>query len=226
MAGRYTLRTPLDRIVQQFGVGNPAWEILPRYNIWPGQLVPVIRQTDRKREMVKLRWGFIPPAATNDKYAPFNADAETVATKAVFHRAIRRQRCLVPADGFYEWKRDRRAKVKGELPWFSELRGNRPFAFAGVWSRRENNDATPESFAILTTGPNEQIALLNDQMPVILSPDSYELWLDPTMQDPEKLTHLYKPFPASEMETYRVPMWVNARDIEGPRCVERIRAQQ
>jgi putative SOS response-associated peptidase YedK len=224
MCGRYTLRTPVDQVLLHFAVGEPSSGMQPRYNIAPGQFAPVVRQIAGERELVALKWGFISPSSLNDKFAPFNANTETVATKAVFHPAIRRQRCLVPCDGFYEWKRERRMKVKGELPWYFQLRGSCLFAFAGVWTRWEKGNAPVESFALLTTKPNELLAPLNDQMPVILSPADYELWVDPAMQDPAKLAHLYEPFPADEMETYRVPMWVNAKDIEGPRCIERVRA--
>jgi len=150
------------------------------------------------------------------KFAPINAVSETVATNNLFRNAIKKRRCLVLADGFYEWQKSGGKKVKGDAPWLFEVGGGKPFAFAGIWERW----GELESCAILTTGPNELMAPIHNRLPVILSPNDYGAWLDPTMNDPAKLTYLYEPLTASEMTMTRVSNYVNSVKNQGEKCVE------
>jgi putative SOS response-associated peptidase YedK len=214
MCGRFTLRSKVNQLLQEFAAeAQSEFDFAPRYNICPTNDIPVVRQND-KRELVKMRWGFIPSWAKEIGFAPINAVSEKVSVSAMFRSAIKKRRCLVPADGFYEWQKTGK-KVKGDAPWLFEV-GGKPFAFAGIWERWSEL----ESCAILTTGPNELMAPIHHRLPVILSPNDYEAWLDPMMNDPAKLTYLYEPFPASDMTKTRVSSYVNSVKNQGPECIE------
>jgi putative SOS response-associated peptidase YedK len=218
MCGRFTLRARLNRELQEFGAElQSEFDYPPRYNICPMTNIPVIRQTD-KRELLKMQWGFVPSWSKDGKFAPINAVSETVAEKPMFRSAIKKRRCLIPADGFYEWQKTGGKKVKSDAPWLFEVGGGKPFAFAGIWERW----GELESCAILTTGPNELMAPIHNRLPVILSPADYDAWVDPAMNDPAKLAYLYEPFPASEMTMVRVSNYVNKVANQGPECVEPI----
>jgi len=223
MCGRFTLRTPLTLLAQQFlfGLGElPAeLKLAPRFNIAPTQTVAAVRQQTAasKRELALLHWGLIPSWAKDAKIASslINARSETIAEKPAFRTAFARRRCLILADGFYEWKKEGKQK----LPYYFQLAGERPFAFAGLWERwrgptttvAPQDDAGPplESCTIVTTTANELCAPLQDRMPVILEPADYDLWLDPTMTDSQRLLPLLCPFPANEMQIRPVNLRVN-----------------
>jgi len=195
----------------------------PRFNIAPSQPVAVVRLApglhDSRRELVQLRWGLIPSWAKDPAMGNrmINARAETVAEKPAFRAALRRRRCLIPADGFYEWQRTGGQKQ----PYFIHLRDDRPFAFAGLWEAWEGPDhAAVESCTILTTGPNELILPIHNRMPVILAPDAYQLWLDPALQQPGQLEDLLVPYPADEMTAQPVSTYVHSPAGEGPKCIQ------
>ena len=186
MCGRYTLRAPAQVIAETFGVeGDPAGvDVAPRYNIAPGQDVWVVREGSAtpRRRLDRLRWGLVPAWSEKAPAAAtmINARAETAAEKPAFRLPFRRRRCIVPADGFYEWKR----WPSGAQPYLIDRKDGRPFGMAGLWDRWRGPDGTPlESCAILTTSPNELVASLHDRMPVILAPDDFDLWRDPREQD-------------------------------------------
>ncbi|HZZ29556.1 MAG TPA: SOS response-associated peptidase [Pirellulales bacterium] len=218
MCGRFTLRRRLNNILQEFAaeVRGEPFELFGRFNICPTNQVPLIRQTDTGRELSTVQWGFVPSWAKDAKLCPINAVSETIATKPMFRSAIKKRRCLVLADGFYEWKKIPK-KIKGDAPWLFQVKGGEPFAFAGVWERWGKS---LESCAILTTAANELMAPIHDRLPVILSPGDYDAWLDPAMNDPDKLTYFYEPFPASEMSKVRVSAYVNKAGNEGEKCIE------
>ena len=225
MCGRFTLRAPASVIAEQFALFE-APPFAARFNIAPSQPAPVIRmrpdrtEGDRgSRELVWLRWGLIPGWAQDPAIGNrlINARAETAAEKPAFRAAMRRRRCLVVADGFYEWQRTGRAKQ----PFFIHLRDDRPFAFAGLWEAWEGPDHSAiESCTLLTIGPNELMRPIHDRMPVILPPESYDLWLDPAMQQPDRLTPLLAPYPAEQMKTSPVSSLVNNPANDDPRCIE------
>jgi putative SOS response-associated peptidase YedK len=226
MCGRYTLHARLNRLLQQFAVEareggiTPLWDEKPRYNIAPTQQVPIIRQIDGHRELSMVRWGLIPPWADPEKPLPMmnNARSEEVTAKPTFKSIIKNKRCLIIADGFYEWETI--GKIK--QPHYFGLRGYEPFAFAGLWQTWHKGDKPVDSCTIMTTSANELVGEIHDRMPVILSPDDYDLWLDPEMQEPAKLTRLYKPFAASEMESHLVSMNVNKVANQGAELIEPI----
>jgi putative SOS response-associated peptidase YedK len=223
MCGRFTLRTAASAIAEQFDLlGVPAFAA--RFNIAPSQPVPVIRmpreQTPQRRELVWLRWGLVPSWAKDPAIGNrlINARAESAAEKPAFRAAVRRRRCLVVADGFYEWQRTGRKKQ----PYFLHVRGDRPFAFAGLWEAWEGADhSTLETCAILTTDANELVRPIHDRMPVILSPDGCAAWLDPAIEDPRQLAPLLAPYPSEEMEAREVGDFVNSPSHDSPRCLER-----
>jgi putative SOS response-associated peptidase YedK len=218
MCGRFTQAqiAELDREVFKL-LEMPALE--PRYNIAPTQPAGVIRQRPNgELVMHLLRWGLIPAWAKDPAIGNrmINARAETVKTKPAFEKPFRRQRCVVPADGFYEWKRTE----DGKQPFYICRRDGGPLAFAGLWDRwQDPSDETVDSFTIITTTPNTLLAPIHDRMPVILAPHAIDDWLDTTRRDMEHLHALLRPCPEEEMTAYPVSRYVNKPSNEGPECV-------
>ena len=157
-------------------------DLRPRYNVAPSQTVEAIIRLGAEKRLGPMRWGFVSSSAKDPMPAPINARAETVATSSMFRDAFRRHRCLVVADGFYEWRKERRTKT----PFFIRLRSTRPFAFAGIWSLRRSDVGTRSATcAIVTCPPNELMAKIHDRMPVILPPGGRDRRLDPTAGEAE-----------------------------------------
>jgi len=219
MCGRFTLFTAASRLAEVFLPGE-APSAAPRYNIAPSRPVLTVRVSPSggRREFATPRWGLIPPWAKDASIGNrlINARAETAAEKPSFRRAFRERRCLVPADGFYEWKKD----VTGKHPFYIHRRDGSPFAFAGIWERWEGiAGEAVETCAILTTAPNGLLAPLHDRMPVILSPAAYDRWLDPSVRNPELLAPLIGPYPGEELEAYPVGKAVNDPATDDPSCI-------
>ncbi len=218
MCGRYTLSTPVERLAEEFGFDASSIELPPNYNIAPTQGVAAVLLEGGARRLEVLRWGLIPPWADDPQIGSrmINARAETAPEKPSFRRAFRERRCLIPADGFYEWKRTNGAKQ----PYYIRLEEGHPFAFAGLWESWKK-DGGPEirSCTILTTGPNALVGEIHDRMPVVLPPGSYDVWLDPEAERDE-LYGLLAPYPEDEMEAYPVSRFVNSPSNNDPRCVE------
>ncbi len=219
MCGRFTLRLTPTELAQFFRlVSEPA--IAPRYNIAPTQAVAVVRQEGNARELVLMRWGLIPAWAKDGKSGAslINARAETVAEKPSFRSAFQKRRCLIPADGFFEW---RKAGNKTKQPFFIGLRNDQPFAFAGLWERWKSPNGTPiESCTLITTTPNKRLAEIHDRMPVILPNTVWDVWLDSKIQNGASVQSLLVPYPASEMRTYRVSTLVNSPRNDVPACLQ------
>jgi len=197
----------------------------PRYNIAPTQAVPVIRQHPKEpiRQLSMMKWGLIPNWAKNASgtASTINARSETAATKPAFRDPLRLRRCLIPADGFYEWKRTGTSKQ----PFCFEVREGELFAFAGLWDGwKDPSGNWVKTCSILTTTPNTVAASVHDRMPVILYPGSYDLWLDPGMQNVAAISELLKPYDARPMRRYPVSTRLNHvanDDEECSRGVER-----
>lgn len=220
MCGRFTLITPAETLVEQFQLFE-APTLSPRYNIAPTQPVAAVRQSPGNggRELVLLRWGLVPSWAKDPGIGArmINARSETVAQKPAFRAAFRRRRCLVLADGFYEWQRLER----GKQPFYVRLHDGRPFAFAGLWEHWEGPDETMlDSCTVLTTEPNDLLRPVHNRMPVILEPKYYDLWLDPGVQEAELLQPLLRLYPSEGMLAYPVSTWVNSPGNDGPQCIE------
>jgi putative SOS response-associated peptidase YedK len=219
MCGRFTLRTPPKDLVEVFQLLH-ALEMIPRYNIAPTQPVAVVRQGATCREMSLLRWGLIPSWAKDTKIGAslINARADTIATKPSFRTALKRRRCLIPADGFYEWKK---GEGKTKQPFYICMRNGHPFAFAGLWEHWEGPDNSAiDSCTIVTTDANETLRPLHDRMPVILREDDYDRWLDPKIQDPTELCELLKPHAPEEMTAFPISALVNNARNESEKCIE------
>jgi putative SOS response-associated peptidase YedK len=217
MCGRFTLRVPMTLLVDQFHVKIGTDQQLPlRFNVAPTQDIPIVRQTDAGRELAIVRWGLIPSWSKDAKSGPplINARSETAAEKPAFRSAFKCRRCLIPSDGFYEWKKVGNKKQ----PYHFHLTHGQLLAFAGLWERWNNI----ESCTILTTAANELAAQFHDRMPVILSPNDYAEWLDPNAKEPAKLL---TPFPASEMAAIAVNPIVNNARNEVPECIEPFAAE-
>lgn len=224
MCGRYTLRTKLNVLLQQFAA-ELAEEIdyRPRYNIAPTQRVLAVRQPEQgaKRELVELRWGLIPIWEKDTKiaYSTSNARGDTVAEKPAFRSAFKKRRCLILAHGYFEWLKDGKAK----LPQLYEIDGGKPFAFAGLWEYwpgpKDGEPQPIESCTIVTTDANKLAAKVHDRMPFVLSPDDYDLWLDPSIDNRAKLERLIKPFPIKSMTVRPVSTFVNNVKNQGEQCI-------
>lgn len=210
MCGRYRLSRRKQLVEEYFGSAcdEPDWE--PRYNIAPTQTVPVIRQNPTKpvRELSMMRWGLIPSWAKDSSGAAsmINARSETASTKPAFSEALKHRRCLIPADGFYEWKRAGQTK----RPFCFEVNDGALFAFAGLWDRWADASGNwLKTCSILTTTPNAVTSAVHDRMPVILESDTYDLWLDPGMKHLNAISDLLKPYDARRMRCYPVSNRIN-----------------
>jgi putative SOS response-associated peptidase YedK len=210
MCGRYRLSRRKQLVEEYFDTASDEPEWTPRYNIAPTQPVPVIRQNPKepRRELSLMRWGLIPSWAKD----PFgsakmiNARSETAGIKPAFRDALKSRRCLIPADGFYEWKRTGKPKQ----PYCFEVNDGELFAFAGIWERwKDPNGKAVETCSILTTTPNAVTSPVHDRMPVILDPDAYDLWLDPGMRDVQAASDLLRPVDARLMRCYPVSTRIN-----------------
>lgn len=223
MCGRYTLSDPGD-LLTELGVQTEL-ELTPRYNIAPTQNAAVVRATsDGKRELALLRWGLVPSWAQDLKIGSrmINARSETVAEKPSFRQALRRRRCVIPSDGFYEWKK---IDAKTKQPYLIHFKERRPFVFAGLWESwsKDPDLGTVETFTIITTEANEKVTELHHRMPVILPHQAWDLWLDPSVQDGDALTELLTPWAGNDIEFTAVSRMVNSPANDVPQCVEPVR---
>lgn len=188
-----------------------------RFNVAPSQFVPVIRIVEEQPKIAQMRWGFIPAwAKERPKLQPINVRSETAGSSPMFRYAFERQRCLMPADGFYEWQ----GANAPRQPWFIRRKDDLPFAFAAIWSRwRPAPDVEPvETCALLTTTPNTTMQPLHNRMPVILKEKDYRQWLDPKTT-PEQLKALLAPY-GGNLVAERVSPLVNSPKNEDPKCCE------
>jgi putative SOS response-associated peptidase YedK len=218
MCGRFYLVTPASELAQQFQMELP--QLRPRYNIAPQQATLACRLEDGRRRPALLQWGLVPAWADDPGIGErmINARCETAAEKPSFRNALRSRRCLIPASGFYEWRRG----PDGKQPFAFRMRDGRPFAFAGIWEHWERPEGLLQTFAILTTSPNDVMRPVHDRMPVIVAPRDYDLWLDPGVRDPGRIAHLFAPYPAEAMEAYPVSTRVNNPGNDDPMVLERV----
>lgn len=217
MCGRFTLTADTKKLTEAFAGYQIPETLPPRYNVAPSQPVAVIANNGQHK-LEFFQWGLIPgwvkdPAIGNRM---INARAETLAEKPAFKNAYKRRRCLVLADGFYEWQ-----KVNGgKTPMYIRLAGGEPFGLAGLWESWHGPDESLVlSCTIITTNPNSLLADIHNRMPVILPPAAYELWLDPAERSPAQLDNLLKPYPAEAMTAYPVSTLVNNPKNDQPECM-------
>jgi putative SOS response-associated peptidase YedK len=229
MCGRFVQVSSPDLLVERFNVdevASPHHE--PSYNVAPRASVYAVRDRavddGRRRYLSELRWGLVPSWARDPRTGDrmINARAESLADRPAYQRAFQKHRCLVPADGFYEWQRRGRRKQ----PMFIHRRDGEPMAFAGLWAAwRDGNDADAEwlrTCAIVTTNANDKIAPLHDRMPVVLEEHDWDRWLDPTATDTDELAQLLVPSADDLLVAYPVSSAVNSADNDGPELVERV----
>jgi putative SOS response-associated peptidase YedK len=215
MCGRFAFYSPHEAVAQLFGILD-APEVQPRYNIAPTQFIPTVRHDAAAvRRLALLYWGLVPSWAKEKSIGArmINARGETLRDKPSFRNAFKRRRCLVLADGYYEWQ----ALAQGKQPHFIRMRSGQPFAMAGLWETwREAEGSEPlESCAIVTTSPNEELARIHDRMPVILPPEQYDFWLDRRNEDLETLSRLLVGYPSEAMEAVPVSKRVNNARNDG-----------
>ena len=223
MCGRFRL-TRAAKVAELFAI-DPDDDWVPRYNIAPAQDILVIRQhpEEPRRFASNMRWGLIPLWAKDASigYKMINARAETVASKPAFRETLKKRRCLIPGDGFYEWVKNGKTKT----PFCFTMADESIFAFAGIWEQWKNTEGKMvETCSIITTTPNSLVRDVHDRMPVILPDDAYDLWLDPGFTKMEELQPLLKPYDADAMRCYRVSQRVNQVKNDDPECAVEIEA--
>lgn len=220
MCGRYTLTTPAEDLLEVFGVEELAFELRPRYNVCPTDNAPVVARRKDERSMGLLRWGLVPHWADDPSIGSrlINARSETASRKPAFRDAFRRRRCLVPADGFYEWK----AEGGGEgakTPYWIHRPDRRPFAMAGLWDRWEPAEGDPlHTFTILTRDAVPELRDLHARMPVLLDEEGRRRWLDPR-SDSESLSAVLRRRPGP-LRFHPVSRRVNRPGHDDPSCIE------
>lgn len=219
MCGRFTLTVDPSELREAFSNYGFPDQHAPRFNIAPTQPILAIPNDDRQQADF-FAWGLIPSWAKDPSIGSrlINARAEGLAEKPSFRGSFKYKRCLIPADGFYEWKAQPGTKTK--VPYFIFLEDQRPFAFAGLWDEWYSPEGgSVRSATIITTAPNELMTPIHNRMPVILEPEDYARWLDPTPQRPEDLSQLLKPFPADKMSSHPVSTLVNSPSNDRPELV-------
>jgi putative SOS response-associated peptidase YedK len=229
MCGRFVAASTPDEIARYFDAAVPDALLPPNYNVAPTDDVYAVTAAGGIRRVEAYHWGLVPSWAEGPKVGArmINARAETLATKGAFKAAFRRRRCIVPADGFYEWKRTGEARPRSRAPkrpHFIHRPDGEPLALAGLWAvwRGPTEGDRLRSATIVTTTANETIAGLHDRMPVILPASAWDAWLDPADDDLDMLGKLLVPAPASLVATYPVSTEVNSVRNQGPHLVERV----
>ena len=220
MCGRFTLSASPTSLTDTFPGFELPDQLTPRYNITPTQDVAVVANNNPGK-IDLFRWGLIPSWAKDPTIGNrmINARSETLAEKPSFRTAYKRRRCLVLADGYYEWRKEPDGGAK--TPFYIRMASEKPFAFAGLWEQWQlAADAVAVlSCTILTCPPNEMLEQIHHRMPVILDYDAHDLWLDPAEQTSAKLNHLLQPYPADEMEAYPVSRLVNQPRNDRAECI-------
>lgn len=226
MCGRFTLHHSAQEVAERFEVPRALFAVEPRYNIAPGTDIPIVTVGSQGRRIEGVRWGLVPfwakDAAIGNKM--INARVETLAEKASFKYALTRRRCLIPADGFFEWKEERTATSKAaKQPMHIRMKDESLFAFAGLWEEwrdKANPDAPAlKSCTIITGPPNALLATLHHRMAIILRPEDEAAWLDPNRQEPEEVLSLLQMFPDGGMEAYAISTRINTPAYDAPDCI-------
>jgi putative SOS response-associated peptidase YedK len=219
MCGRFEIHSPIEIIAEIFGIADWDIEYQPRYNIAPSQDILIVINNNGNRKLIKSRWGFVPSWSRdlNIGYRMINARAETVASSKTFKSAFEKQRCLVVADGFYEWRKEGTTKK----PFYIRLKSHKPFGFAGLYHALMSPDGEPLTMStIMTIGANELVMPIHDRMPVITPADKYDIWLDPKVQDSSALPGLLNHYPSGEMEIFPVTPKMNSFKYDSPESIE------
>jgi len=221
MCGRFTLTLSPEELQAAFPNFSIPLDIPPSYNIAPSQPIPVVIN-DGSNKMDFYRWGLIPSWTKPDnvgKYSLINARSETASEKASFKASFRRRRCLILADGFFEWSKS--TTGSGKKPYYITMKDQSPFAFAGLWEIWNSPEGDElRTACILTTQPNDVVKPIHDRMPVILPEGKISAWLDPGEARPDELQPLMKPYSAEAMQAYPVSTYVNSPKNNSPQCIQ------
>lgn len=233
MCGRFARFSPAHIFRMLFQL-DEILDLVPQYNIAPGQDVfavrgIVIRDEQQRsaspknysKEVSTFRWGLVPIWAKDPQigFKMINARSETVTEKPAFLEAFKKHRCLIPIDGFYEWKKQQ----DGKQPYYIHMTDKQPFALGGIWDAWTNPQGKIlESCSILTTAPNEVVKPIHNRMPVIIEPKDFDLWLNPAIQESEKVKPLLKPYTASTMVAYPISTFVNSPRNQGEQCITKL----
>jgi putative SOS response-associated peptidase YedK len=220
VCGRFSQQRPASELAEIFAAEPLAEELGPRFNVAPTDDALVVVQRDERRAITAYRWGLIPHWADSAKVGSrmFNARAETLTASPAFRDALRHKRCLIPVDGFYEWKRE----ATRRQPFLIARSDGRPLALAGLWSgwRDPSTDRVIRTFTIVTAGPNAQVADLHDRMPVLVPEEAWSTWLDPRLDDPAELHCLLRPNEDVDLRILAVSQLVNDVRNDGPKLIE------
>ena len=219
MCGRFSLHKPESQIREAFNLEHTEPVGLePRYNIAPSQDVPIIRDTETSREMVMAQWGLIPnwSKESKTKYSTINARIESVAEKPTYRTPFKRRRCLIPADGFYEWK-----VVNGnKVPHHIRMKDGKVFAFAGLWDRWESDGESLDSCTIIVMPANAVMKPIHERMPAIIAPAHYDYWLDSRITDKQEIMLYLNSVQSIQLKAYPVSPWVNSPKHNDERCIQ------
>jgi len=219
MCGRFTLHTPEARIREAFHLEHTdPLGLSPRFNVAPSQDIPIIRDTDTGHEMSLAQWGLVPAWSkeSKTKYSTINARIESVAEKPLYRSSFKHRRCLIPADGFYEWK----VVNVHKIPHYVRMRDGDVFAFAGLWDHWEGDEEFLDSCSIIVMPANEVMKPLHERMPAIIAPAHYDLLLDARMTDKDEIMQYLNSAPSSGLKAYPVSIWVNVPKHDDERCIE------
>ena len=219
MCGRFSLHTPESMIREAFNLERTEpLGLESRYNIAPSQDISIIRDTETDREMVMARWGLIPSWSKEPKtkYSTINARIESVAEKPTYRTPFKHKRCLIPADGFYEWK-----QVAGnKIPHHIRMKSSKVFAFAGLWDHWEDESDSFDSCVIITTPSNEVMKPIHERMPVIIAAAHYDYWLDARINYKQEIMQYLNSAPSSHLTAYPVSTRVNSPRNNDERCIQ------
>lgn len=224
MCGRFVQNIPFETLRHNFNIRATASDIIPNYNVAPTQEILTIIKHDNVNKLEKLHWGLVPFWAKDISIGSrmINARAETASSKPSFRNAFKKRRCLIPADGFYEWKGEKGNKQ----PYYVFTPSGEPFAFAGFWEswtdKESDEESVYKSCTIITTAASESIREIHHRMPVILDPDFYEKWLNAEIQDPKELEIILRDGVIHEMKYYPVSTFVNSVKNNDPNCIKPI----
>lgn len=226
MCGRYSLIATVDQLIEEFGLVGVADgdEIEARYNIAPSQNIPVVRVRDGGLRLDQLKWGLVPSWAKDPEigHRMINARSETLAEKPSFRAALKRRRCIIPASGFFEWKRDGKKRV----PYYFRAKSGNLFGLAGLWEHwgegegADGRQGRLETCTIITTSANRVVGKVHDRMPVIIKKSNYSAWLDIGGEIAGGVGEIFSPYPEDEIETYEVSSEVNSPKTDGGRLIE------
>jgi len=208
MCGRFTLHTPEAQIREHFHIQHTEpIGLIPRFNIAPSQDIPIISDSESGPEMILARWGLVPgwSKEPKTKYSTINARIESVAEKPTNRVPFKHRRCLIPADGFYEWK-----DINGhKIPHYIRMRDGKVFAFAGLWDHWEGDEESLDSCSIIVMPANKVMQPLHERMPAIIAPAHYDLWLDPKITEKDEIMRYLTSAPSGRLKAYPVSPWVN-----------------